>query len=58
MWEAVETSAGEVRMGEVEGRRSKRGSRKTKRGKGKEEETKERKNGRSKKSSRGVGDMG
>ena len=39
MWEAVETGAREVGMGEAEGRRSEGGSRKKKRGKGEEEKT-------------------
>ena len=52
VWKAVETGAGEVRMGETRGRRSKRGSRKEERRKGEEGE-----NCRNKESSRGVGDM-
>ena len=55
MWKTVEASTREVRMGETEGRRSKRGNRKKK---GKEEETKKGENSRDKKSSRGVEDMG
>jgi len=60
VWKIVEASTREARIGETEGRRSKGGSRKKKRGKreGKEEETKKGENSRSKESSRGVGDMG
>ena len=58
MWEAVETGAREVGMGEVEGRRSEGRSRKKERGKGEEEETEKGKNSGSQKSSRRVGDMG
>ena len=55
----MEASTREVRMGEIEGRRSKEGSRKKARGKreGKEEKTEKGENSRSKESSRGVGDM-
>jgi len=55
----VETGARKVRMGEIEGRRSKRGSREKERGKreGEEEEIEKGENDGSKKSSRGVGDM-
>ena len=42
MWQAVETSTGEIRMGETEGERSKRGSRKKMGEKRKEEEAEER----------------
>ena len=45
MWKTVETSAGEVRMGEVGRRRGKRGSREKEGGKGEEEEIKKGKNG-------------
>ena len=58
MWEAMETGAGEIGIGEEKGRRNKRGSRKKEGGKGKEEETEKRKNHGSKESSRRVGDMG
>ena len=40
----METGTGEVRMGEVERRRGKRGSREKEGGKGEEEETKKGKN--------------
>jgi len=58
MWKAVETSTGEVRMGETKERGSQGRSREKERGEGKEEETEERKDSGSKESSRGVGDMG
>jgi len=54
----VETSAGEVRIGETERRRSKRGSGEKKRGEGREEEIEERENSGSKESGGGVGNMG
>jgi len=47
MWKAVETSTGEVGMGEVERRRSKGGNGKKERGKGKEEKTEKGENSRS-----------
>ena len=47
MWEAVETGARKVGIGEVEGRRSKGGSRKKERGKGEEEKTEKGKSSRS-----------
>jgi len=55
VWKTVEASTREVRMGETEGRRSKRENGKKK---GKEEETKKGENSRGKESSRGVKDMG
>ena len=55
VWKTVEASTREVRMGETEGRRSKRGNGKKK---GKEKETKKGENSRGKESSRGVEDMG
>ena len=58
MWEAVETGAREVGMGEAEVRRSKGGSRKKERGKGEEEETENGRSSGSKEGSRGVGNMG
>jgi len=58
MWEAMETGAGEIRVGEAKGRRSKRRSRKKEGRKGKEEETEKRENSGSKESSRRVGDIG
>ena len=59
VWEAVEASTREVRMGKTRGRRSKRRSGKQERGKREEEEeeAEKRKNSGSKKSSRGMGDM-
>ena len=57
MWEAVEASTGEVRMGEVKGRRGKgRGWEKEKRKE--EEENKKRKDDGDKENSREMGDMG
>ena len=58
VWEAVEASIREVRMGETKGRRDKRGSREKERGKGEKEETEKEKNGGSKESSRRMEDMG
>ena len=58
MWEAVETSAGEVGMGEIEGRGSKRRNREEKGREGEEEETEKRRSSGSKEGSRGVGNMG
>ena len=58
VWEAVEASIREVRMGETKGRRGKRGSREKEGGKGEEEETEKEENGGSKESSRRMGDMG
>ena len=58
VWEAVEASIREVRMGETKGRRGKRGSREKEGEKGEEEETEKGENSGSKKSSRRVGDMG
>ena len=55
VWKTVEASTREVRMGETEGRRSKRGNGKKKE---KEKETKKGENSRGKESSRGVEDMG
>ena len=55
MWEAVETSARKVRMGKVEGRRGKGGSREKERRKGEEEEGED---DGSEESSRGMGNMG
>ena len=58
MWEAVETSTGEVRMEEAKGRRDKgRGWEKEGR-KGEEEENKKEKDDGGEESSRGMGDMG
>jgi len=54
VWKTVEASTREVRMGETEGRRSKRGNGKKK---GKKEETKKGENSRDKESNRGVEDM-
>jgi len=47
MWKAVETSTGEVRMGEAERRRSKGEKGEKERGKGKEEKTEKGENSRS-----------
>ena len=47
MWKAVETSTGEVGIGEAERRRSKKGSREKEREKGKEEKAEEGENSRS-----------
>ena len=58
VWEVVEASVREVGMGETKGRRGKRESREKEEGKGEEEETEKGGNGRSKESSRRVGDMG
>jgi len=60
MWEAVETSTRKIRVGKIEGRRGKRGSREEEGGKreGKEEEIEERENHGGKESSRGVENMG
>jgi len=59
VWEAVEASTREVRMGKTRGRRSKGGSGKKERGKREEEEeeAEKRKNSGSKESSGGMGDM-
>jgi len=58
VWKTVEASTRKVRMGETERRRSERKSKEKERGKREEKETEKGKNGRSKESSRGVGDMG
>jgi len=57
VWEAVETRTGEIRVAEAEGGRSQGRSRKKVIIKGKEE-TKRKENGRNKKSSRRVGNLG
>ena len=54
----METSTREVRMGEIEGRRGKGGSRKKKERKGEKEETKKGKTNGDKESSGGMGNMG
>jgi len=58
VWETVEASIREIRVGKTEKRRSKGRSGEEKRGKGKEEEIEKGKNSGSKESSRRVGDMG
>ena len=58
MWETVETSTREVRIGKAKRRRSERRSREKERRKGEEEEAEKGKNNGSKESNRGMGDMG
>jgi len=58
MQKAVEIRTGEVRIGETKEGRSKGGGRKKTGRKRKEEEAEKRKDGESKESSRGVGDLG
>jgi len=57
MWKAVKANVGKVGMAETEGGESKGRSRKKTRGEGKEEEAEKKKNGRSKKDSRRMGNM-
>jgi len=54
----VEASAGKIRIGETEGRGSKRRSREKEERKEQEEETEKREDGRSKEDSRRVGNLG
>ena len=58
MWEAVEARTGKVRLGKIERKGSKGGSRKETREKGEEKKTEERKDSRSQESGRGVGNLG
>jgi len=58
MWETVETSAGEIRVGKTEGGRSKGRSREEMRRERQEKETEKGKDDGSKESSRRVGDLG
>ena len=60
MWEAVETKAEKIRVTQVQGRRSKRRSRKEMRREGgeKEKETKKEKDNGSEESGRRMGDLG
>jgi len=57
MWKAVETKIGKAGMAEVEGRRDQGGSKKKAR-RVRKKEAKEEKGSRSRKSGRGVGDLG
>jgi len=58
MWETVETSAREIRVGKAEGERSKRRSRKKERREEEEEETEKGKDNRGEEGSRGMGNIG
>ena len=58
MWEAVETSAGEVRMEKAEEKGSKGRSREEMRGERQEKETEKREDNGSKESGRRMGDLG
>ena len=58
VWKTVETNTREIRIAETEGGRGKRESRKEVRRKEEEEEVKERKNSRSEKGSRRMGNIG
>ena len=58
MWEAVETSAGEVGIGETKGERGKGRGRAKERREGEKEKTKKGGNSGSQKSSRRMGNMG
>jgi len=57
MWETVETSAREIRVGKAEGGRSKRRSREKERREEEEEETEKGKDNGGKEGSRGIGNM-
>ena len=58
VWKTVEANAGKMRMAETEGGRGKRRSGKEIRKERRKEEAKKRKNGRSKKGSRRMGNLG
>jgi len=58
MWETVETSLGEIRMGKAEGGESKKRGREETRGERQEKEAEKRENSGSKESGGRMGDLG